>query len=96
MEAKQGSLTKKDLQAIKKIIHEAVHPLLDDIKEIHAENVRLVEKLNHIVLKMEKISIKEELIHDVYMDVLVLVKLHNKKIKDLEKKLESQPELRHS
>jgi uncharacterized coiled-coil DUF342 family protein len=94
MPAKKQTLTKNDFAAIKKLLEKEIGILVKDLRETHEsnkqlleENKKLVEQLQKIMLKVEKINIKAELIHETFLDVMVLVKLHNKKIKNLEKHL---------
>ena len=81
------SLTQEDLLIIKTVVHEVIGELVEDIKKVHMQNMQLLEKLHMLILKIEKINIKEELIYETFIDVMTLVKVHNKKIRDLEKYL---------
>src|SRR5258708_29839198 len=99
MATKKDTLTKKDLITIKQLLEQEIGLLVKDMiaahesnKELLEENRKLTEEFKKIALKIEKISINSELMYETFLDVMVLdvmvlVKLHNKKIRDLEKQL---------
>ena len=94
MATKKDTLTKKDLITIKQLLEQEIGLLVKDMRDAHEsnkelleENRKLTEEFKKIALKIEKISINSELMYETFLDVMVLVKLHNKKIRDLEKQL---------
>lgn len=91
MTTKRTTLTKKDISLLREAFNDEIVSLVKDMRATHEANKKLLEKIDKLILKVEKIGIKAELIQETFLDVMVLVKLHNKKFKDLEKRLNEHP-----